>query len=172
MAPALAACNGAAPPVSLPTRSPSLTPAASGTPSASARSVQQQVIAAFTGYNEALNQAEKSGNASKARSLLGPFLAPSRIDGTIQTMSSIWASGEVFYGQDVLHILSVKVRGTTAFVHDCEDTSSAGLENAATGQVVPGSVGIRDLNLVTRLDLVGGRWLVQSQVIEDVPCAA
>ncbi len=170
MAPALAACNGTGAPVSLPPRSPSATAAASATPVA--LSAQQQVIAAFTGYNEALGQAERSRNAAEARKLLRPYLVASQIDGTVRTMSSIWASGEVFYGEDVVHVLSVTVRGTTAFVHDCEDTSGAGLENAATGQVVPGSAGIPHLNLVTRLDLMGGRWLVQSQVIEDVPCAA
>ena len=170
MASALAACNGTAVPVALPSRSPvAATPAS---PTAAFLSAQQQVIAAFTGYVGALSQAERSRNVAEARDLLQPYLAASRIDGTIQTMSSIWASGEVFYGQDVLHILNVSVKGTTAFLHDCDDTSGMGLDNAATGQVVPGSVGIPHLNLVTRVDLVGGRWLVQVQVIEDVPCAA
>lgn len=170
IAPALAACNGTAAPVSLPPRSPSATPAVSGTPAA--LSAQQHVIAAFTGYIGALGQAEKSRNATEAMELLRPYLAASRIAATVQTMSSFWASGEIFYGQDVLHIMSVSVKGTTAFVHDCDDTSGMGLENAATGQVVPRSAGIPHLNLVTRLDLVSGRWLVQVQVIEDVPCAA
>jgi hypothetical protein len=45
-----------------------------------------------------------------------------------------------------------------------------GLLNAATGQAVPGSAGIRHDNVVTRLDLVGGHWLVQFQLVEAVPC--
>ena len=170
MMPALVACNGAGAPVVLPPRSPAATSAASTTPRVSLP--QQQVTAAFNGYNDALREAERSRNASEAASLLRPFLSASQIVGTVQTMTSVWASGEVFIGQDVVHILGVTVRGATAFVHDCEDTSSAGLENVATGQVVPGSTGIPHLNLVTRLGLVGGHWLVQSQVIEDVPCAA
>jgi hypothetical protein len=170
IAPALAGCDGTAAPVSLPLRAHSEASATSST--SAAPSAQQQVIAAFTGYIDALSQAEESENATEARDLLKPYLVASRIDGTVQTMSSIWASGEVFYGQDVLHILSVTVEGTTAFLHDCDDTSGMGLDNTKTGQVVPGSTGIAHLNLVTRLDLVGGRWLVQVQVIEDVPCAA
>jgi len=170
IAPAIAACNGTAPPVSLPPKSPSTTLAVSSTPAA--QSARQQVIAAFTGYTDALSQAEKSRNATEARELLRPYLAASRIDATVQTMSSFWSSGEVFYGQDVLHIMSIAVKGTTAFVHDCDDTSGMGLENSVTGQVVPGSTGIPHVNLITRLDLAGGRWLVQVQVIEDVPCAA
>jgi len=170
IAPALAACNGAPAPVALPPMSASGTPAVSTT--LASPSAQQQVIAAFTGYNDALSQAEQSRSAVQARDMLRPYLVASRINATIQTMISIWASGEVFYGQDVVHILSVSVSGTTAFVHDCENTSSAGLENSKTGRVVPGSTGVPDLNLVTRLDLMGGHWLVQSQVIEDLPCAA
>src|SRR5262245_22647930 len=113
IAPALAACNAAAAPVSLPPKSPAVTPGASRTPAAA--SVQQQVIAAFTGYIEALSQAEKSRNATEARELLRSYLAASRIDATVQTMSSFWRSGDFFYGQDVLHIKSITVKGTTAF---------------------------------------------------------
>lgn len=170
IAPALAACNGAAAPVSLPPRSPSATPAVSGTPVA--QSPRQQVIAARTNYTVAVGEAEKSGNATRARALLRPYLAADRIGGLVQTMSGIWAKGEVFYGQDVLHILRVTVTDTTAFVYDCDDTSSMGLKYAATGEVVPGSGGSPNMNLITRLDLVGGRWLVQFQVVVDEPCAA
>ena len=168
--PALAACNGAAAPVSRPAKSPSATPAVSGAPTS--ESAQQQVIAARSNYTVAVGEAERSRNATKARALLRRYLAADRIDGLVQTMSSIWARGEVFYGQDVLHILRVTVTDTTAFVYDCDDTSSMGLKYAATGEVVPGSGGSPDMNLITRLDLVGGRWLVQFQVVVDEPCAA
>lgn len=170
LAPALAACNGTAAPVSLPSKSPSAEPAASATPAA--LSAQQQVIAARTNYTVAIGEAEKSRNTTEARELLRPYLAADRIDGLVQTMSSIWARGEVFYGQDVLHILRVSITATTAFVYDCDDTSSMGLKYAATGQVVPGSAGSPDMNLITRLSFAGGHWLVQFQVVVDEPCAA
>jgi hypothetical protein len=170
LAPALAACSGAAARVALPPRPAAATPAAPSAPAA--LSAQQRVVAAFTGYVAALSEAERSRNAAEASNLLRPYLVASRIDGTVQTMSSIWASGEVFYGQDVLHILTVSVTASTATLHDCDDTSGMGLASATTGRLVPGSAGIPQLNLVTRLALTGGRWLVQVQVIEDVPCAA
>jgi hypothetical protein len=171
VAPALAACNGTtAPPVSLPSRAVSATPAASS-PRA-ALSAQQQVIAARTSYTVAVGEAERSGSATEARKLLGPYLAADRIDDLVQTMTTIWAKGEVFYGQDILHILRVTVAGTTAFVYDCDDTSSMGLKYAVTGEVVPGSEGSPEMNLVTRLNLSGGHWLVQFQVVEDEPCTA
>ena len=111
-----------------------------------------------------------SRRAARARRLLRPYLAAARIPGVVQTERSIWARGDHFYGQDALHILSVRVAGRHAFVHECDNTSSMGLASAATGQAVPGSAGISAANLVTRLDLVGGHWLVDSQLPEDVPC--
>lgn len=170
IAPALAACNGTAAPVLLPPRSPSETPAVSRTPAA--LSAQQEVIAARTEYTVAIDEAEKSQSATEARELLRPYLAAGRIDGLVQTMTNIWTQGEVFSGQDVLHILRVTVTDTAAFVYDCDDTSGMGLKYAATGEVVPGSEGSPDMNLITRLDLVGGHWLVQFQVVVDQPCAA
>jgi hypothetical protein len=168
MAPALAACNGTATPVALPVRSPSAATPAS--PTAAVLSAQQQVMAARTNYTLAIGDAEKSRSAAAARELLRPYLAAGQIDALVQTMSGIWAKGEIFYGQDVLHILRVSVTDNTAFVYDCDDTSSMGLKYAATGQVVPGSGGTPDMNLITRLGLVGGHWLVQFQVVVDEPC--
>jgi hypothetical protein len=170
VAPALAACNGTAAPVLLPSRPASATPAASSPPAA--LSARQQVITARTDYTVAVSQAEESGSVPEARKLLRPYLAADRVDDLVQTMTSIWAKGEVFYGHDVLHILRVTVSDATAFVYDCDDTSSMGLKYAASGDVVPGSEGSSDMNLITRLNLVGGHWLVQFQVVVDEPCAA
>ena len=169
LAPVLAGCSGAVAQVRLP-------PKAAAAPAAPARAPavtpSRQVAAALTGYTAALDQAEESGNVTQARRLLGPYLLPSRINGVVAAASAIWASGDSFYGQHILHILSVRITGRHAFVHDCDDTSSMGLQVAATGQLVPGSAGVTDANLVTRLDLVRGHWLVESQLPEDVPCAA
>jgi hypothetical protein len=163
----LAGCGGTAASVRLPAKPRAAT---SAVPSAAAGSPRQRVIAALVGYTAALSEADKSRNAATARRVLQPYLAPSRIAGVVETMSGIWAKGEVFFGQDVLHVLSVTVSGSSAFVHDCDDTSGMGLDARATGQLVPGSAGSPALNIVTHLALVGGRWLVQFQLVEDVPC--
>lgn len=168
LTPMLAGCAGAAAPVRLPARPAAASRAATGT--AATVSPQGQVIAALAAYTAALSAAGKSRSAPAARRLLQPYLAASRIDGVVQTMSSIWAKGEIFFGQDDLHTLSVTITGQSAFVHDCDDTSGMGLAYQATGQVVAGSAGISELNVVTHLVLAGGRWLVQFQVVEDVPC--
>lgn len=167
-APLLAGCGAPAAAVRLPAKQAAATHAATG--AAAAPSPRQQVVAALVGYTAALSEADKSRSAAVARRVLQPYLAASRIDGVIQTMSGIWATGEVFFGQDVLHVLSVTITGQSAFVHDCDDTSGMGLAYQDTGQLVPGSAGISGLNVITHLALVGGRWLVQFQVVEDVPC--
>lgn len=163
----LAGCAGASAQVHLPAK-----PAATSAPVIAPATLtpRQQVVVAVGGYVTALGQADKSGNTTAARQLLRPYLAPSRISGLVQAMSAIWAKGESFYGEDVLHVSSVTIAAGRAFVHDCDDTSSMGLMNVTTGQIVPGSAGVPRDNLVTRLDLVEGHWLVQFQLVEDLPC--
>ncbi len=163
----LVSCGGGTT-VRLPAKPRAAASAVASTPGAS--SPREQVIAALVGYTGALSEADKSQNVAAARRLLQPYLAASRIAGVVETMSTIWAKGDVFFGQDVLHVLSVTISGQSAFVHDCDDTSGMGLDYQATGELVPGSAGNPEVNIVTHLALVSGRWLVQFQLVEDVPC--
>jgi hypothetical protein len=169
LAPALAACSGAAAPVQLPAKPAAATRAALGRPAA--LTPRQRVIAALTGYVTALSQAEQSRNRAAARRILRPYLAADRIGGLVRAVGAIWARGDAFYGQDVLHVLSVQVEGRRAFVRDCDNTSGMGLEYAASGQTVPGSPGVAHDNVITQLELAQGRWQVESQLPEDLPCA-
>jgi hypothetical protein len=167
--PLLAACSREPALVGLPSKPAAATPAVSDAQvSATPR---QQVLATLTGYTAALGQAEQSGSVTVARQLLRPYLAASRIGGLVAAVSAIWSRGDRFYGDAVLHIIGVHIDGHRAYVHDCDDTTGMGLESAATGQTLPGSAGVRDANLVTRLDQVAGLWVVESQVPESVPCA-
>lgn len=166
---AVSACSGGPAQVRLPPKSPAATPAASVQDAPPPR---QRVLAAFAGYTAALHAADLSANAARARRLLRRYLAAARIAGVVQTERGIWAKGDRFFGLPVLHVLSVRIDGRHAFVHDCDDTSAMGLQNATTGRPVPGTAGIPDDNIVTRLDLVRGQWIVDFQLIEDVPCRA
>jgi len=165
---ALTACAASAAPVQLPAKSAA---ARAVLGRSTALTPRQQVIAALGGYVTALSQAEQSRSRAAARRMLRPYLAADRIGGLVQTVSAIWARGDAFYGRDVLHVLSVRVEGRRAFVHDCDNTSGMGLEYAASGQTVPGSSGVAHDNVVTRLELARKRWQVESQLPEDVPCA-
>lgn len=164
---ALVACSGPAAEVQLPAR-PTATPSI-----ATSRAVltpRQQVVSALTGYTTALGAADRSMSKPAARELLRPYLAASRIGGLVRAISAIWARGERFYGVDVLHISSVRIKGRRAFVHDCDDTIGMSLADSVTGHTVPGSAGLARDNVLTRLDLVHGHWLVAFQLVEDVPC--
>jgi hypothetical protein len=161
------ACSSPAAEIQLPAR-PTATPSIAA--SSSVLTPRQQVVAAMTGYTAALGAADRSRSKHAARELLRPYLAASRIGGLVRAISAIWARGERFYGVDVLHISSVRIKGRRAFVHDCDDTSGMGLSNSITGQTVPGSAGLANDNVLTRLDLVHGHWLVAFQLVVDVPC--
>jgi len=174
LAPALAACSNAAGQVQLPARAAAEKPGAPG-PSVAPRPVgaqtaRQQVIAAVAGYMAALGQAEQSMSRAAARGILRPYLAADRISGLVRTVSAIWARGDAFYGQDVLHVITVRIERQRAFVHECDDTSGMGLKYMASGHAVPGSTGVTHDNVVTRLELTRGRWQVESQLPEAVPC--
>jgi hypothetical protein len=166
--PLLAACTGLATSVQLPPRvSPTRTASVS---KARPPSVRRQVLAAFTGYNTALRAANNSRNAAKVRQLMRPYINGATITNLIRFDRKLWSKDEIFYGHIAYHTLTVRIDGDHAFVHDCDNTSGSGLENESTGQVIRGSVGVTDQNIVTRLNFIDGRWLVGLQTIEDAPC--
>jgi hypothetical protein len=164
----LGGCGATAGRVQLPPKSPA-TPAVSAS-NRQSPSERQQVVSAFTGYNAALDQANDSRSPAEVKRLMGRYLNSATITNLIRFDRGRWSKNESSYGHVVYHILTVQIDGDHAFVHDCDNTSDSGLENDATGQPVAGSLGVKDLNIVTRLNLVDGRWLIGLQTIEDVPC--
>jgi hypothetical protein len=171
LVPLLAACAGAAAQVRLPAK-PRATAAAAPAPAPQRLTPRQQVIAAFTGYTTAMAAAFDSRSPAEVRQLLSPYLSAATIANAVRAFGQAWRQNEISFGQPEHHIISVRIAGTAAWVHDCDDTSKSGLEYAGTGQIVPGSVGSVDDNLVTRLNLVGGHWVIDVQTVEDVPCTA
>jgi hypothetical protein len=163
---AAAGCGGQAT-VALPHKSGgSALPAAVDDPSLSP---QQQVAAAYSGYWQALGQALDAQNAGRAAAILAPYAAPANIPSLIRGFETDWSRGEVQYGAPVPHILSVRITGDHAAVHDCADFSHAGVQNARTGQVV-GSLGSSRVNMISTLVRTRGRWLVSNQVAVVSPC--
>jgi hypothetical protein len=166
--PLLAGCAGAVADVHLPAKAQgarTVAHAASGPVTAS-----EQVVAAYTDFTLAMAAAFASHSPARVGELLRPYLDAATIRNAVGAFRLAWAAGEISYGQVVQHIIGVRVQGRAAWVHDCDNTSNAGLQYARTGQIVPGSLGVADDNLVTRLNLVRGRWVVWVQTVEDVPC--
>ena len=169
-APLLVGCAPAAPAVHLP---PTVkTPSAKAAAASAQRTLspRQQVIAAYLGYTTAMTDAFNSRSPGKVRQLLKPYLDAATVRNAIHAFSQAWAKDEISYGRVERHIIGVRIHGTAAWVHDCDNTSESGLEYASTSHIVPGSLGTPHDNLVTRLNLVRRRWVVWVQTIEDVPC--
>jgi hypothetical protein len=123
-----------------------------------------QVIAAYTGYWQATGAAVDAGSAAGARRLLARYLTASAIPGVISALRPDWAEHAVSAGSPVLHIMSVKITGPRALVHDCVDLSHAGLADARTGRAFPRSFGSAHANFYADLVLSGHRWLVSNLV--------
>jgi hypothetical protein len=170
LAPLLAACAGAAAQVNLPAKTQATTSAAASAPQR--LTPRQEVISTFTGYTAAMAAAFDSRSPAEVRQLLGPYLNAATIANAVHAFGQAWRQNEVSFGQPVQHIIAVRVQGSAAWVHDCDNTSKSGLEFAGTGQIVPGSLGTVDDNLLTRLNLVDGHWVIGVQTVEDVPCSA
>jgi hypothetical protein len=164
---AVAGCGGQAS-VALPHKSapPTGVPVAVTDPPLTAR---EQVIAAYTGYWQALGQALDTQNAGRARAILAQYVPAASIPSLISSFEADWAQGEIQYGSPVPHILSVRITGSQAAVHDCTDLSNAGVQDARTGQVV-GSLGNPHVNLISTLVLTHGKWLVTNQVPVVLSC--
>jgi len=170
LGPLLAACSGAAAQVQLPAKTAVTKSAA--LPAARPLSARQQVVAAISGYSAAMTTAFDSRSPAQVRQLLRPYLDRATISNALRAFGQAWGQHEVSYGRAIRHIIGVRISGTAAWVHDCDDTSNSGLAYGGTGQVVPGTLGSAHENLVTRLNLVNGHWLIGIQTIEDVPCHA
>ncbi len=169
-APVLVACTATAPLVRLPARPRAHPATAAAVTVQRLPSARQQVISAYLGYTTAMTDAFNSRSAAQVRVLLGPYLNAATVRNAIHAFSQAWARGEITYGEIERHIIGVSVEGSAAWVHDCDNTSNSGLAYASTDQIVPGSLGIADDNLVTRLSLVRGHWVVDVQTIEDASC--
>jgi hypothetical protein len=163
---AVAGCGGQAS-VTLPGKAASqASPAAVAGPP---QTPQDQVVAAYNGYWQALGQALDARNAASARTILAPYTAPALIPSLISGFQTDWARGEIQYGGPVPHIQSVQISGDRANVHDCADFSNAGVQSASTGQVI-GSLGNSRVNMISTLVLSRGRWLVSNQVPVVLSC--
>jgi hypothetical protein len=170
LAPVLAACAATAPLVHLPAK-PKPHQARAAVAIQQPLSSRQQVVTAYLGYTTAMTDAFNSRSPAEVRRLLAPYLDSATVRNAIRAFGQAWAKGEVSYGQVERHIIGVNIEGAAAWVHDCDNTSNSGLAYGSTDQIVPGSLGIADDNLVTRLNLVHGHWVVYVQTVEDVSCA-
>lgn len=154
----LAACSGGAN-VTLPGKT--TPPAVPPSPPSPAPSGGAAVQAAYVASWAASDQAERSGNAARARAILAPYVTPADISTAVAGMSPYWARHEVAWGYVTPHITAVRLYGRYAAVADCQDASRHALADARTGRVIAGTYGSPHAELYASLTLGGdGRWRV------------
>jgi hypothetical protein len=168
LASAVAGCGGQQA-VNLPHKAAAQQEAPAAAASHAPLTSRQQVIAAYTGYWQALGQALDTRSAPQARAILARYVPAAGIPSLVSGFETDWARGEIQYGSPVPHIQSVQITGSHAAVHDCADFSHAGLQDASTGQVI-GSLGDSRVNMISTLVRSHGRWLVSNQVPVVIPC--
>jgi hypothetical protein len=167
LAATMTACASQAP-VSLPPKGHS--PASAAELNDAGQSAREQVLTAYTGYWQASTAAIGAGNPAAARALLAPYLTADAITGVLAALRPDWAQHAVAVGSPVSHILSVKITGPKALVHDCADLSHAGLANARTKKAYPRSFGSTHANFYADLVLSPSGWLVSNLVPVVAPC--
>ena len=166
---AVAGCGASSPAaVSLPVKGQ--TPASAADVNDAGPSARQQVLTAYAGYWQANSAAVDAGNAAAARPLLARYMTASSIPAVLAGLAQDWAVHAVSVGNPVPHILSVKVTGKRALVHDCADLSTAGLASAKTKRAYPRSFGSAHANFYADLVLTPSGWLVSNLIPVVAPC--
>jgi hypothetical protein len=154
-------CGGHGSKVTLPSTPPPAAPSAassSSSASASPATPKDAVIAAYTGFFPAINNALKAP-PERIRPILQDFLTGWYLDYQIRQLVDQQAQHLEPWGHVVVHITNVEVQQSTATVRDCQDASNAGLANAQTHQLITASRGTAHRNLTAKLTLGSdGRW--------------
>src|SRR6185437_7476882 len=166
---ALGACAGQPASVALPAKGGTAAPS-QAVLTGPARTQAQVVTAAYQGYWQAYAAAMTASSPVRARTILARYSTPGGITALISSLRRVWRAHEVAYGGADTHVLSVRITGRRASVHDCLDLSHFGVQHKATGQVVSNSCGLPDLNYYVTLELSGGRWRVSNMTPVEVPC--
>jgi hypothetical protein len=138
-----------------------LLPAALAAP-ASPPAAEAAVIAAYTSYIAAVQDAEPQPSA-RAAAILAGYAAQPYLGHVLAQIAAYRQDGELAWGYVTPHIVSVQLSGTGtgAVVRDCQDAGNAWLVAAATGTVVPGSTGSpRTLLVAVLARAENGKWLV------------
>jgi hypothetical protein len=133
-------------------------------------SARQQVAAAYRAYWQAFVAAWRSRSTARARRIFAGHVVPADIGLDLTSDRQMWARHEAPDGAAMPHVLSVRLLGLTAALHDCLDLSHLGDLDTRTGQLMLGSFGPPRLNFYVTLVRTSGRWLVRTFTEADQPC--
>lgn len=149
-------------PVASPTGSPPLV-----APSAQATTVEDAVVAAYSAYWGVSYRAVRLPR-EEARRLLSQYETEDQVEGELKGIARYQAMHREGWGEVVVHVQKVAVKGDTATLFDCMDASRSGEADSRTHQLIPGTKG--DLHFPVEAVLHrghDGRWrLAQTKALE------
>jgi hypothetical protein len=153
------ACGGHEKKVTLPSTRPPSGPATNvPSNSPSLQTTKNAVIAAYTAFFPAVNQALEA-QPEQAREILKDYAVGDYLEFEIRQVMDHQARHLEPWGKTIVHITNVELEDATAKVHDCQDASNAGLADKDTHQLIPQSRGTAHRNLIASMKLgKDGRW--------------
>lgn len=117
-------------------------------PTSSLEATKQAIIDTYTGLWPAIKRAERVP-AAQRRQVLSRHLEEPELGSLLQQIAEHEADGLRVYGQAVVHVTDVEVRGQKATLHDCRDSSQTGLIDEDTGEKV--TVGVEEDHVIATL---------------------
>lgn len=133
------------------------------TESSSTRSLGERAVeAAYLAFLDTSERATRM-RPEQLRQALQKYSVGSYVDFQIREILSARSKGQEPWGKIVRHIGRIEVNGDDATVHDCQDASGAGLADSRTGELIAGTRGPKQRNIIVYL--VRGRdgqWRVNS----------
>lgn len=148
---------------------PKVTPSPSSSPTSS-RIEERAVISAYTDYWPTSVRAATLPEG-RARELLTPFLTPDYVAKEISGAAEWKRKGLAPWGRVVVHVTELEISGQEARLTDCQDASAAGIADADSGRLIPGTIGGRRVHIRAVLQRgTDGRWRISEKRLLDTPC--
>lgn len=159
------ACGGGDPDVELPAKS-----GAKATPATSSASPQEAIKAAYLASGEAYIRASR-GLPEHARSILREYNTGWYLDFLIRRILTLETQHQELWGAPVRNVTHVSVSGRRGTLYDCQDARNSGLADSRTHQLLPGTQGTRNRQLVAQLSLGDdNKWRVTDIQQRKNPC--
>lgn len=152
----------ATPPAS-PTGSPPL-----AAPSARATTVEDAIVEAYTAYWPASTRAVTLPR-EEARRLLSQYETDDQVEGELKGIARYQEMDREGWGEVVVHVKKVTVKGDTATVLDCMDASRTGEADSRTHKLIPGTLSTPYFSVeATMRRGADGRWrILQKKALES-----
>ncbi|WP_327591315.1 hypothetical protein OHA25_60285 (plasmid) [Nonomuraea sp. NBC_00507] len=149
--------------LTVPSRSPE--PPPSTTPGQ-----QAAIIEAYEAYWK-IGMRSSQVPLAQARKMLRPYTTPEFLKHVLDGLQRQHEKGQVVTGAVKTNVIDVTVKGGTARVTDCQDTTGVIVTDAASGRAVSGSRG--EPRAHVQADLAQGtdrRWRIYQVIVLERPC--